>query len=472
MRHTISEVILKNGARGLLIHIPHASVMTFDINFRAGEYLVDPLKWEVPHLMEHVLLGANELVPRARDFQAELEKNGAYSNATTGVYDITYEAECADFEWDRVLGLLLVSITKPLFLEEEFQAEFGNVQEEMAARSNNHFRRLSLEMRQALGLIAKTDAERLELMQNVTVDDVREHYLRTHCAPNMRFIVAGNLTAGRRDSIEKLFETIDLPSEGKRFALPHERPQLLTSPVYVPNDTVENLYFYIDTFMRSRLSDAETDALNLVNTMLTETLYSKILGTARERGLVYGMSSGLSQTRDASNWWFGAQVSDKNAPPLLNIVVDELGKVLQGDISDDEIEATKQYALGRFQRSAQTVGGTAGGYSGRYFFDEVIENYYQVPARIRAVNREEIVRIARAMFAEKVWGFGVLGNCGEAFTHELQTQLAPLWSQAARVVADASQSAAGQPGLGTPRLASVRASARSGQASRQRRLPK
>jgi predicted Zn-dependent peptidase len=74
MRHTVSEIELENGSKGLLVHIPDASVMTFDINFRAGEYLVDAHKWEVPHLMEHVLLGANELIPRARDFQAELEK--------------------------------------------------------------------------------------------------------------------------------------------------------------------------------------------------------------------------------------------------------------------------------------------------------------------------------------------------------------------------------------------------------------
>jgi predicted Zn-dependent peptidase len=431
MKHTVTEITLKNGARGLLIHIPSASVMTFDVNFRAGDYLTDPEKWETPHLMEHVLLGANELLPRARDFQAELEKNGAYSNATTGVYDITYEAECADFEWDRVLGLLLVAITKPLFLDEEFTAEFGNVQEEMAARSNNHFRRLSLEMRQALGLIAKTDAERLELMDNVTVDDVREHYARTHHAPNMRFVIAGNLTPARRETIMALLEGIDLPNKGRRFALPPERPHRLDKPIYVPNDTVENLYFYIDTFRKSRLNDPEVDALNLVNTMLTETLYSKILGTARERGLVYGMNSGLSQTRDASNWWFGAQVSDKNATPLLHIIVEELTKVLSGELAKDEIEATRQYALGRFQRSAQTVGGTAAGYAGRYFFDEVIDNYYQVPQRIRAVTMPQIVEVARAMFAENVWGFGVLGNCGEVFAEELRVQLMPLWDKPA-----------------------------------------
>jgi predicted Zn-dependent peptidase len=428
MRHTVDEVKLKNGARGLLIHVPDASVMTFDINFRAGEYLVTSEKWEVPHLMEHVLLGANELLPRARDFQAELEKNGAYSNATTGVYDITYEAECADFEWDRVLGLMLVAITKPLFLKDEFAAEFGNVQEEMAARSNNHFRRLSLEMRRSMGLIAKTDTERLELMKNVTVDDVRKHYKRTHHAPNMRFLIAGNLTPSRRKTIMSLLENIELPTDGKRFELPAERPKGMKQLVYLPNDTVENLYFYIDTFLGHRLTEKETDALSLVNTMLTETLYSKILGTARERGLVYGMNSGLSYTKSASNWWFGAQVSDKNAPALLDIVVDELSKVIAGDIDQIEIDTTKQYAIGRFQRSAQTVGGTAAGYVGRYFFDGVVEDYYRVPGRIKSVHKDEIIEVAREMFAEKLWGFGVLGNCGEAFALELQQQLTPLWN--------------------------------------------
>ncbi|MEO7364342.1 MAG: insulinase family protein, partial [Candidatus Saccharimonadales bacterium] len=153
------------------------------------------------------------------------------------------------------------------------------------------------------------------------------------------------------------------------------------------------------------------------------------LGTARERGLVYGMNSGLSQTRDASNWWFGAQVSDKNAQALLHIIVDEITKVIRGDIKGSEIAATKQYALGRFQRSGQTVGGTSSGYSGRYFFDEVVEDYYRIPERIKAVTKTQIIDIAGEMFAENLWGVGVLGNCGEAFAEQLREQLAPLWKR-------------------------------------------
>ena len=427
MKHIVSEIILKNGARGLLIHVPAANVMTFDINFRAGEYLVDDKKWEVPHLMEHVLLGANERFPHARDFQAELEKNGAYSNASTGVYDITYEAECADFEWDRILDLLLVSITKPLFLKDEFTAEYGNVQEELIARANNHFRHLSLALRREYGFLAKTDRERLKLMKNVKLKDIREHYLKTHRSGNMRFVIAGNITPKRAEQIEQILEGIALP-KGRRFVLPNERPHTLTAPLYIHNSTVKNVYFYVDTFLGRRLSDSESDSLNLTNTVLTETLHSKILGKARERGLVYGMSSGIHEAKLCSSWWFGAQVSPKNARELCDIITQEISSILNGDLSAQDIESAQQYALGRFQRGAQTVAGTANGYSERYFFDEVVEDYYQIPKRIREITKDSIISITREMFKANVWGVGALGSCGEEFVNELQEKLVVLWN--------------------------------------------
>lgn len=430
MKHTVSELTLKNGAKGLLVHVPDASVMSFELNFRAGEYLVDEKKWETPHLMEHILLGANEQFPKARFFQAEIEKNGAYSNASTGVYDITYEAECADFEWDRILDLMMMAITKPLFLQDEYEAEFGNVREELTARSNNHFRHLSLALRKEYGFMAKTDQERLDLMENVTLEDVRTHYKKTHTSRNLRFIIAGNITPRRHEAIVEMLEKIALPLGTGRLALPNERPATQRKPLYIHNKTVKNIYFYVDSFMNRRLDEAETDALSLVNTMLTETLYSKILGTARERGLVYGMSSGYGQTKQSSNWWFGAQVSQKNAGKLFEIMVEELGKVFSGQIDAEDIEAAKAYSLGRFQRSAQTVGGTAGGYSGRYFFDEVIEDYYQVPKRIKAITKTSIVEVSRALFSDDIWGIGVLSNCDKELVKDLHAQLSQLWEEA------------------------------------------
>ncbi len=430
MKHAVSELVLDNGAKGLLIHVPAAEVMTFEINFRAGEYLVEDKKWEVPHIMEHVLLGANEQIPRARDFQAELEKNGAYSNASTSVYDINYEAECADFEWSRVLDLMLVAISKPLFLREEFKAEFGNVWEELNARSNNHFRHLSLALRNAYGFLAKTDQERLKLMKNVKLKDVVEHYKYTHGTNNMRFIIAGNITPKRAEQIQDMLEKIALP-KGKRFALPQERPVKLEKPLYIHNASVKNIYFYVDTFIERRLDSPESDALHLANTILTETLHSKILGKAREQGLVYGMSSGVHEALLSSSWWFGAQVSPKNAPALFDIITGELTAVFDGKLDQEEIIAAQAYALGRFQRGAQTVGGTAGGYAERYFFDEVIEDYYLIPKRIDAITKAGILDASRAMFADQIWGMGALTRADEKTVSKLQDRVAPLWQHEA-----------------------------------------
>jgi predicted Zn-dependent peptidase len=434
MKHTVQEVKLSNGAQGLLIDVPDATVMTFELNFRAGEYLVKKVKWEAPHIMEHVLLGANELIPKARVFQAEFEKNGAYCNANTGSYEITYEAECADFEWDRIIDLLLIAITKPLFLEEEFRAEFGNVREELTALSNNHFRHLSLALREAYGFNVMIDQKRLMLMDNVRLQDIREHYANTHSSSNLRFVIAGRLPKERRKIIEGLIGDIELPKGDGRIELPHETPNKLKGPLYIHNDTVENLYFYLDTFMRRRMSDPETDALSLINTMLTETIYSRILGTARERGLVYSMNSGFGQTRNTSNWWFGAQVMPKNARELFRIIVKELEAVFSGDINQEDIKAAKQYALGRFQRSAQTVSGTASGYSGRYFFDDSIDDYYKVPERIDAVTKEGIIKITEELFRGNIWGFGALGSSGDEFIGAISSQIQSLWAEPVEVI--------------------------------------
>ncbi len=423
MKHTVEEVVLQNGSRGLLIHVPNATVVSYDFEFRAGyEYALSESIYEAPHIMEHMVLGANDQYPNARLFSAELEKNGAYSNALTDTTSLKYVADCADFEWDRVLDLLRLAITKPLFLQNEFKAEFGNVKEELTGDLNKHGRMLWQTIAQASGERFLKDQERIDAMPNVRLKDIKEHYERTHTTDNMRFVIAGNLSEDRRDQIVKQLEKWQLP-RGERFAVKNVELVGAPEPLHIIRKDVENIIFGFSIQANWRFNDSEKDAINALNHILTGTLHSLILGRARELGLVYGMWSDFYVNSNDSEWDFGGQVSVKNSPQLFEIITEEMQKVLKGDIKQSDLNAAKQFALGKHQMGCQTVSSIAGWYSGRYFFDGYINDYSKRPRAIEAITKEAIVQAANALVGGKRWAFGGLGQCKAEDLAKLHEQL-------------------------------------------------
>ncbi len=426
MKHSVKKIVLPNGVEGLLIDVPDASVMSFECSFRAGDFLSPKGKWETAHVLEHLVFGANKRYPKARQFQAEFQKNGSYMNATTGPSDLNYISECADFEWQRIYELMLIAIESPLFNESEFKAEMGNVYEELTSDLNNNFRQIIIKARQRFGLTSLSDAERIEQMQSIDLADIRKHYKKTHHSDNMRFVVAGKIQ-GRQAAIKRAFSTIDLP-RGERIQLPNAEPISFGDNVhYLEKPGLGNIYFYFSTFVGRDLTQDEDDALSLVNTMLTATIHSRILGEARERGLAYDISSNYTKFKQATGWWFGSELLPQNAEPVFEIIVRELERLLSGTIDEADILSAKQYALGRYQRSAQTVSGIADAYGSSFFFDGRIDDYYDVPRRISQITQEGMLDVVRALFSEKVWGLTIMGTDQAELAERLNTQLASLW---------------------------------------------
>lgn len=427
MKHSVKEVQLKNGVKGLLIDVPQAPVMTYDFSVRAGYFLAEPGKWETPHVMEHLLCGANQQYRKARTFEAEVKKNGAYTNAYTNTFNVGYVGECADFEWDRILELLMLSVSKPMFLQEEFDAEIGNVREELTGLLSNYFRQLGIAIAERAGFIVPNDRKHLQTLKDVTIDDVRSHYKKTHNIHNISFSIAGDLK-GRRDKLQSIIErNLELP-EGDAIGLPETTLVRQSTPLYIENKTVESLYVSFSLLLPYRISEAELDALNALNNILTATMDSLIYGDLREKGLAYYIYSSGSRMHDYSSWEFDFQVSPENAQKAIQVIVKHLRYILGGKLTAEQLKTAKNYSLGSFLMGAQTVGRILHGYSGEYGLTGEVMDYYRVPERIKGVTMNRVTSIAQAFHEEQQWHFGVLGNCGEKLVNELHAELAKLWS--------------------------------------------
>ncbi|MDQ5982942.1 MAG: hypothetical protein QG549_940, partial [Patescibacteria group bacterium] len=392
MKHTVEEVRLKNGARGLLIDVPGATVMSFQFQFRAGNrYVANKNIYETAHIMEHMAFGANARYKDEHEFESEFTKNGAYHNAYTSDMSMVYVADCADFEWERIFDLQRVSICQPRFNNEELEAEKGNVRSELTGYLNNHNRVLWPKVQQLLGEDVLTYNQRLRTIPRVKLRHIKEHHARTHTASNMRFVISGKLH-GRKAEIRRQLEEWELPT-GERFEAPHDEFHS-GKPTLIRRKEASNLTFAWSLILPRELTDEESDAMNCLDHILTGTMHSRIYGAARKKGLAYGMFSDTSVGFHDSSWDFGGQVNLDTASDLFDIIVRELKAVQDGKITEAEIDAAKSYALGRHQMGAQTVSQISNFYTNRYFADGVVKEYDKVPESIMKTSRDLMISTA------------------------------------------------------------------------------
>lgn len=401
MKHTAQEVRLKNGARGLLIDIPGASVMSFQFQFRAGNrYVKHKDIYETAHIMEHMAFGANARFKSEHEYEAEFTKNGAYHNAYTSDLSMCYVADCADFEWERILELQQVAICQPKFNASELEAEKGNVRSELTGYLNNHNRVLWPKIQQLLGENVYTYWQRLQTIPTVTIRDIREHHKRTHTSDNLRFVIAGKLN-GRKSQIMRMLEAWELP-RGERFEVPKDELHS-ANPTLIRRKEASNLTFGWTMVLPRELSDEEAEAMNCLDQILTGTMHSRIYGAARKKGLAYSVFSDTSVGFHDSSWDFGAEVNLDTAPGLFDIIVREIRAITEGKITEDELAAAKSYALGRYQMGAQTVSQISNFYAGRYFGDGKVKDYEKIPDAIRNITLERMLATAREFIAHNTW---------------------------------------------------------------------
>jgi predicted Zn-dependent peptidase len=420
LAHTVHEIKLKNGARGVLIDVPNTTAVSYEFNFRAGDdYAKNRNIQQVAHLLEHLMCGATEQFASAEAFSHEFERNGAYTNALTNSTDIIYYGTSALMELGRILELWEQAITKPRFTAQALEAEKSNVREELAGQLSDPERALSQRIARAMGGTSLLTAEELDTIDAVTLDDITEHYGRTHTLANMRFMIAGALT-GHISAITEMLEGWQLPAGTEHLPIPKAVVHK-GDGVAIPRSDLSSLFFNLTFAIGRQLSNRERDTMSILNYILSGTFHSRIYGKARTRGLCYGMGFDVSWYHDnTAEWLVTGQVSGRNADALYELIVDELRAVVARGVTEQELAEAKSSALGRLQLRGQTPDAIGEEYMPYVFNDEPIEFLWDTPQYIASINHADILRLAREFITSGYWTYGEIGptNKSKLRAHE------------------------------------------------------
>lgn len=425
IKHEVHELILKNGAKGLLVDVPGTTVASFEICFRAGnEYVLSPERQQTAHLMEHMAFGSNKDFGDPETFSQEITKNGARYNAVTWDRDMAYFVDCALMEWERILDVLELTIAEPVYKPKILESEKGNAREELTGDLNNNGRLLNQRVYKALGDDLTLDADKLATIDNVTTADIKRHHDRTHTTENLRFVIAGDLGKNADKIISKI-EQWPL-ARGERLLVKKSHYHT-AEPVTIVRKDMSSVRFLLSIGLNRELTMMERDAMAALNHILTGTAHSRIWGRARSRGLCYGMGSQTySDVSGVSSWDFYGQISLENASALFDLMIEQLKNITNGDLTEDELDVAKQYALGGFQMRGQTVANLSDWYASEYFEKDEIDDINDSPKYINATKLSQIEALAKEFLTSGIWTIGLIGNVTEDDTRQLYDKLKQL----------------------------------------------
>ena len=218
-----------------------------------------------------------------------------------------------------------------------------------------------------------------------------------------------------------MLETWDL-KPGEKFEVPISA-FVGTSPVLIRRKDAANVCFGFSFIIPRPLEPKEQYAMGCLNHILNGTMSSKIFGTARKRGIVYGISSSTENDKWSSTWDFDGEVNQENAAELFDLIAVELARVINGDISESDINAAKTYALGRHQMLAQTADQISTYYMREYIVTNTFEPLNEAPKMIDAIDKSTIVCLAREFMQSGISGLAAVGNLNKSVVDELWSRV-------------------------------------------------
>lgn len=408
MQHQVREFRNSNGSRGLVVHVPGSSVAVIKVVVRSGYQFANPAKYEIPHVLEHLMATVTKHHATPNGFMIDASRNGAYVNATTDPEVNMYLYECAAFELDRMLELVREQVLEPLFDETAFAAEISNVREELTRNTTNHMPVCSVALGEKMWPRQwKNYTERIAQLPDITLRDLEAHYRKMYVAQNMRFYVAGDFPDGGEAVAQKFERMFDGLEKG-------ERPELDTSigrGTQHPITTVREIdqLYYRSAVAFGELPERERTATVLLRSVLAGGMDSRVLGEARRKGLAYSVGAGGRAGVGNSSFGFSGYVTLSHAEELFGVIGHHVSDIAAGGATRAELDAAKDRTIGGIARSTQTAGDILWHYLDRYDDEDVIVPFDDFLDELRSIELDEITRVAQQMWASPERGVSFVG---------------------------------------------------------------
>src|SRR5882724_7959681 len=396
----ITEKKLGNGLTVVLAPLPNVPKVTAILTFRSATNATDRSKH--PGIAQIAASVANEGTDTrsSKQIKEELRSIGGSLGLGSDA-DSTNMSATALSEFSAALFALMSDVAQhPSFPENELKlAKENTIQQIRAGRADPSFLVSERFQKAVFGnhpySFVVPDEKSIS---SLTRADLRS-FVASYYIPNTStLIVVGDIDVDKTFAeIEKAFgnwksgtvpaeENPPVPVRDKRQIYFVNRPGSIQSGIYIGNISIPR-------------KDKEYFAIRTANTIYGGSFYSRLTRNIREaKGYTYSPFSSSNTQLKTGSFVAGAFVRNEVTGPTLLEIFYELDRMRVMPVSDEELNAAKEYSTGNFSVELASQSGLAGRINSVYTYDLSKDFINEFRPKIQALTTADIERVAAKYF--------------------------------------------------------------------------
>lgn len=417
MIHAYEKTVLPNGLRIVTAYRPQLYSVAISLYIGAGSRYERDQEAGISHFVEHLCFKGTHRHPTPKDVAELVDAIGGDVNGGTDREMTVFYAKVIRDDFLAALGLLLELVSQPLLDPEEMEKERQVVLEELAAVEDSPAQLVDVLVDSALwpnNPLGRDVAGTKQSVQAITREQVVEFLHHQYVPNNLVMAVVGNIP--HQEVVDAIWAQAGRWPGGS----PHPWIPAGDGPgpkVIVRHKETEQAHLAL-AVPALPLGHPDRYAVTLLSIALGEGMSSRLFLELRERrGLVYDVHSYALHFQDTGALGIYAGTDPQKAPSVVSLVVEELARLSQDGIAEEELERARKMAKSRLFLRLEDTRHLAGWLGGQELLLGGIRTPQEVVAEIERVRPEDVKRVAQKLFRPEAIRMAAVGpfSSGEPF---------------------------------------------------------
>ena len=385
---------------------------------RTGSRNETPAQAGLSHFLEHLLFKGTDRFS-SREIDEVFDAMGAEVNAGTSKETTSVYSRFLDRHLDRAFDVLSDMVLRPSY--PDIDSERQVVIEEIAMYEDEPGDKVHDVLAAAVfgdHPLGRPIIGRAEVVSSVPVPEIAAYHDTRYAPDNLVVAAAGSVDHER--VVDLVAAATGVVSRNGRAPAPEPAPAGLAPGVRFHRKDTEQYHLCLGATGIAR-GDERRFALRVLDAILGGSTSSRLFQEVREkRGLAYSVYSYISHYVDSGHVGLYVGTRPDNVGEAMRVIGEELRRVCEEGVSEEELERARENAKGRTTLSMESTLARMNRLGSSLLMDLPLMTLDELIAEIDAVTLEQVSDLATELFDPSRLSAAGVGGDEETFRRALE----------------------------------------------------